>query len=419
MRIITHDSTFESWRNHARNLLEEKVHYNEVVWQSDRTGSLFDFIDTTPLPQASRIKIPRDFIQDAEFVAAFRDESTWPLLYKLAYRIVYEEKNLMHISLDDDVLDFHRRMKLVSRDLHKVRAFVRFKEIKENDKSIYMAWHRPDHRVLKFSAAFFTNRFNGMNWIIFTEDESMSWIDNQLSFGPGISQQEAQAFDQTEELWKTYYGSIFNPGRLKVKMMKKELPVRHWKTLPETEIIDQLIADAPKRLEEFYESQRPSAIQWIPKEATLLELEAALPNCKACGLCDNNAIPVLGMGLANADIVFVLEQPGQEDELKKSLMENGILEENLYFTSSVKAAKKKRPTSFEIGACRPWLKAQLELIKPRILVCVGASAAQSVVGKKILIHEMNGKFFSTHFSEQTIVLQKISDTNLLPSLIAK
>ncbi len=429
MKIITHDSTFESWRKYARNLLEEKIHYNEVVWQSDRTGSLFDFVDAAPASQTSTLKIPRDFIQGAEFVAAFRDDSTWPLLYKLAYRIVYEEKNLMQIELDDDVLDFHRRMRLVSRDLHKVKAFVRFKEIKQNDKSIYMAWHRPDHRVLKFSASFFTNRFNGMNWAIFTEDESMSWIDNQLSFGPGITQQEAQAFDHTEELWKTYYGSIFNPGRLKVKMMKKELPLRHWATLPEAEIIDQLIADAPKRLDEFYESQRPSAVQWVPKgnkEATLPELKAALPNCNACGICSKATAPVFGEGPSTAEIVFVGEQPGNEEDLSgspfvgpagKLLMEAldkaGIKREEVYLTNAVKAFKWKEqsgirkhvnPSAFEIGACRPWVKAELDHIKPRILVCLGASAAQSVFGKMMKVHDSHGKIFQTSFSDKTIIL---------------
>lgn len=67
------------------------------------------------------------------------------------------------IPLDNDVLDFHRRMKLVNRDLHKMHAFVSFKEIKRNDEHLYMARYRPDYRILKFAAPFFTDRFNSMN----------------------------------------------------------------------------------------------------------------------------------------------------------------------------------------------------------------------------------------------------------------
>lgn len=366
-------------------------------------------------------------MKDAAFVAAFRDDSTWPLLYRLAFRLIYENKNLMSIALDNDVLDFHRRMRLVSRDLHKVKAFVRFKEIKKDDESIYMAWHRPDHRVLKFSAPFFTDRFNGMNWVIFTEDESMSWIDNELKFGPGITQQEAQAFDHTEELWKTYYGSIFNPARIKVKAMKKELPVRHWATLPEATIIDDLLREAPKRLEEFYESQRTSAVTLINEGIrTLSELKVAIPHCKACSICPKATAPVFGEGPLDAQIAFVGEQPGNEEDLAGSpfvgpagklfmdaLDQADIKRSDVYLTNAVKGFKWKEqngirkhvsPSSSEISACRAWVKSELEIIKPRILVCLGASAAQSVFGKLMKVHESQGKVFKTSYSDYTIIL---------------
>ncbi len=426
MKIISHNETFDTWRKHARSLLEEKIHFNDVIWQASNSGSLFDCTDVSVGKKSSAIKIPREFIEDAQFVSAFRDESTWNLLYKLAYRIVYENKNLMSLALDNDVLDFHRRMKLVSRDLHKMKAFVRFKEIKKDDQSIYMAWHRPDHRVLKFSAPFFTDRFNGMNWAIFTEEESMSWINNKLEFGPGITQQEAQAFDETEELWKTYYASIFNPGRVKIKMMKSELPVRHWNTLPEAQLIDQLIAEAPARLDAFYESQRPSALQWVPNEASLSELKAALPNCSACGICSKATAPVFGEGPETARIVFVGEQPGNDEDLSGSpfvgpagqlLMEAleiaGILRSEVYLTNAVKAFKWKEqngmrkhvnPSSSDIAACRPWLKHELDIVRPQILVCLGASAAQSVFGKMMKVGDSHGKIFQTSYSDKTLIL---------------
>lgn len=426
MKIVNHDETFDSWRNISRSLLEEKIHFDDVIWQASNGGSLFDCADVSIGKQPSALKIPREFMEDAKFVSSFRDESTWGLLYKLAFRIVYEEKHLMSLALDNDVLDFHRRMKLVSRDLHKMKAFVRFKEIKKNDQSIYVAWHRPDHRVLKLSAPFFTDRFNGMNWAIFTEEESMSWINNKLEYGPGITQQEAQSFDSTEELWKTYYASIFNPGRVKVKMMKSELPVRHWKTLPEAELIDGLIKDAPNRLDAFYKSQRPSALQWVPNEASLPELKAALPNCSACDICSKATAPVNGSGPNDAEIVFVGEQPGLDEDLAGSpfvgpagklfmdaLAIAGINRSEVYLTNAVKAFKWKEsngmrkhvnPSSSDIAACRPWLKTELEIVKPKILVCLGASAAQSVFGKMMKIADSHGKVFQTSFCDQTIIL---------------
>lgn len=427
MKIVSIEPTFESWRKNARTLLEDKIHFDDVVWQTTTTGSLFDFMPDDHRPKTSTIKIPREFIKDAAFVSTYNDDSTWSLLYRLLYRIAYEQKDLMDNPLDNDVLDFHRRMKLVGRDLHKMHAFVRFKEIKHNDESIYMAWHRPDHRILKFSAPFFTDRFNGMNWIIFTEDESMSWINNELSFGPGISQKEAEAYDETEELWKTYYASTFNPARLKVKMMKSELPVRHWATLPEAQLIDGLIKEAPYMVDRFIETQRTSAVASIPVNvSSLSELRTALPNCSACTICSKATNPVFGEGPSDADIVFVGEQPGAEEDIAGSpfvgpagrlfmeaLAKADIQRSDVYLTNAVKAFKWKdqdgfrkhvNPSSFEISACRPWVKAELEMIRPKILVCLGASAAQSVFGKVMKVNDSHGKVFQTALSDYTVIL---------------
>ena len=419
--------TFEAWRNHARVLLVEKTHFDNVIWETSKEGSLFDLITEEGLQKPSLIKIPRDFIKDAEFVSVFNDNSTWSLLYRLLYRIVFEHKNLMDNPLDNDVLDFHRRMKLVGRDLHKMHAFVRFKEIEHNDEHIYMAWHRPDHRILKLAAPFFTDRFNGMNWVIFTAEESMSWIKNELSYGPGISQKDAEAYDETEELWKTYYASTFNPARLKVKMMKSELPVRHWATLPEAQLIDGLIKDAPYMVDKFIETQRTSAVASIPiNVSSLIELGEALPNCSACTICKNATNPVMGEGPQNADIVFIGEQPGFEEDFAcsafvgpagKLLMEAlelaNISREDIYLTNAVKAFKwrdldgfKKHvnPSSFEISACRPWLKTELSIIKPKVIICLGASAAQSIFGKIMKVQESSGKVFKTSYSDYTFIL---------------
>ncbi len=429
MKIIRFNPDFESWRNEARLLLSEKIHFEEIIWQPGHheVVSLFDQMPGDQTTKKSKFSIPREFMEDAQWVAAFRDDSTWSQLYKLAYRLVYEDKNLMQIKLDQDVLNFDRRKKLVTRDLHKMKAFVRFREVKKNDKSIYVAWHRPDHHVLKFSASFFTDRFNGMNWIIFTEEESMSWIDNQLEFGPGLSQKEAEVFDATEELWKTYYGSIFNPARIKIQAMKNELPVRHWKTLPEASLIDQLIAEAPARLEEFYLSQRPSAAKLIPENpGSLNEIKNQLSNCKACTICEKATAPVFGSGNIHARIVFVGEQPGNEEDMQgipfvgpaglvfnQALKKSGLRREEIYVTNAVKAFKWKNmegfrqhrsPVAEEISACRPWVKAELDFIKPEILVCLGGSAAQSIFGKLMQVTESRGKIFKTNFSDHTIVM---------------
>lgn len=128
----------------------------------------------------------------------------------------------------------------------------------------------------------------------------------------------------------------------------------------------------------------------------------------------------------NAEIVFVGEQPGFEEDIAgtpfvgpagrlflDALDQADINREEVYLTNAVKGFKfqsrdgfKKHvnPSSFEISACRPWLKAELEMIRPKILVCLGSSAAQSVFGKVMRVHESHGKVFQTSLSDYTIIL---------------
>ena len=75
-----------------------------------------------------------------------------------------------------------------------------------------------------------------MQWSVLTPDESAHWDQRELVFGPGVPASEAPRTDELEELWRTYYASIFNPARIKLNAMKREMPVRHWKTLPETQL---------------------------------------------------------------------------------------------------------------------------------------------------------------------------------------
>lgn len=414
---------FDEWRLKAGQLLVSKVAPEKINWITSDDGFHFgeDWIDQ---PVTESPLLPREFFDKAQVVSAFRDDSTWSLLYRVAWRILTEEKNLLQIALDDDVREFESRYRLVMRDIHKMKAFVRFKEIKQGDKIIYMAWHRPDHRIVRLAAPFFKDRFNGMNWVIMTEDESMSWDQSEIHFSAGIPQHEALMEDSSEDLWKTYYAAIFNPSRIKISTMKKELPVRHWKTLPETELIDSLIDEAPERLKVFYESQRPQIIE--QRQLSYPEIKEGLKSCRACSICEKASGPVMGEGPMNARIMFIGEQPGNEEDLQgrpfigpagqlleKAFKRRGFNRDDVYVTNAVKGFKwiyqssmrwHRSANASEISACKPWLKQELTLLKPEIVVCLGRSAAQSLLGKMIKMEEVRGKFFRSSVCDKTIIL---------------
>ncbi len=415
---------FDEWRDKARRLLSQNVAPEDVYFKTTDDG--FSFEEPLPdLPVDPNLRISREFMADARIVCAHRDDTTLSLLYRIAWRLVYENRDLLKDPLDEDLVDFHHRKKLVTRDMHKMKAFVRFKEVPVDGKSVYMAWHDPDHRIVRLVAPFFKDRFNGMNWVIMTRDETVSWDGKELSFAPGVEAHEVDLSDEKEDLWKTYYKSIFNPGRIKISAMKKELPVRHWKTLPESELITSLIQEAPQRLQTFYDSQKPAA-PVAKSYASIDELNASLEKCRACGICPQSRGPVKGAGPSRAKVMVIGEQPGNEEDLQglpfigpagklltRAFEASGHNRDDYYLTNAVKGFKfipkenfrlHRSASSAEISTCRPWLREEIALVKPELIVCLGRSAAQSLTGKLVKIEDVRGRFFETPFAKKTVIL---------------
>ena len=256
---------FEHWRNIARSAMKAGVPPDQIdLRDNDGQQSLFGTFgddeyseirasDTNGTP-ILKPRVSKQLLTLAEKVACHRASERWNLLYRIVWRINTTQPHLLEIRTDDDVIRLFKFEKEVRRDAHKMKAFVRFRKVIRDGEEFYVAWHRPDHRIVRLVAPFFSRRFNGMNWTIMTPDESVVWDQTQLIYDKGLPRSAAPDSDELEELWKTYYANIFNPARVKVKMMKSEMPVRYWSTLPEAEIIGDLLADAPRRVEAMIQS---------------------------------------------------------------------------------------------------------------------------------------------------------------------
>jgi DNA polymerase len=233
---------FESWRNAARQFLAGDIPPEQIVWTNEQQGSL--------LP-AARIgsgldgfAVPAGFLELAKTVSCHDGNDKWPLLYRILYRLRAENRNLLQIVSDADVSTAKRMEKAVNRDVHKFHAFVRFRKLDVDDDEIFVAWYEPHHQTVERATPFFARRFGSMKFSILTPKGCAHWDLKQLSFSPPATRSMAPSQDETEEFWLLYYRSIFNPFRLKVNAMKKELPVRHWSTLPEAPLIPELIREA-------------------------------------------------------------------------------------------------------------------------------------------------------------------------------
>ncbi|WP_294284827.1 TIGR03915 family putative DNA repair protein, partial [uncultured Sphingomonas sp.] len=239
MRIITLPTPddFDAWRDAARPLAAADVPPDDIVWQvGDTPADLFATVADdapAPPPPSGTLSVPRAFIDLARSVVLSSDPERFALLYSALARLRREPK-LIEDQADPLVRRLEGLAKSVRRDIHKMRAFLRFREEQDDEGTRYVAWFEPDHHIVRANAAFFVNRFASMHWSILTPEVSLHWDGKALSEGPGAQKADAPDGDPTEEVWKTYYASIFNPARVKIGAMLKEMPRKYWKNMPET-----------------------------------------------------------------------------------------------------------------------------------------------------------------------------------------
>lgn len=400
-------TNFDEWRQTARQLLTEGREPYLVDWHSSEQGQKNLFAGEVLSPSIVSnipIRISPDFVELARRISCHRDPEKWSLLYLALWRLVKEEKHLLRLSTDPLVHRLRQMDAQVRRDSHKAKAFVRFRLLEEEGEEHYIAWHRPDHKILPLVAPFFKRRFSVMRWTICTPDESVAWDGEKLQFGPGIPAVDVTHEDKFEDVWRVYYRATFNPARIKIKMMKQEMPVRHWATLPEARIIPELLAKAQTRVQKMIDTQegdRETAAHYLPQEFSYPALKSAAAHCRGCNLYCNATQTVFGEGPLDARIMLVGEQPGDEEDLQGRVfvgpagqLLNGIVEkagmtrQDFYITNAVKhfrfihkpeRREHQAPDSRNIIACKPWLQTEIRLIRPHVIVALGVTAGRSLI----------------------------------------
>ena len=430
--LLADEDDFEGWRDGARALALAGVPPREVTWQVGQGGGdLFGDEAPPPVAEGPAFGVPRAFLTLAQSVICHSDPERFALLYTLLCRIRADAK-AMKDSADPLVQRLERMAKEVRRDLHKMHAFVRFREVAEEDGGTrFVAWFEPDHHIVRATAGFFVRRFAGMRWSILTPELSIHWDGQSLREGPGATRAEAPGDDPVEEVWKTYYSSIFNPARLKVGAMLKEMPKKYWKNMPETALVRQLVAGAQGRETAMVEASKrklsETEVEGLtradraerriePGGNALGAWQAILADAKACTRCHLYKLgtqTVFGEGPLDAKIMFVGEQPGDQEDLAgrpfvgpagqlfdRALGEAGVDRAQTYVTNAVKHFKFERrgkrrihqkPEGPEIEACRWWIEQERTLIRPPVTVALGATAARSLFGRVMTISRVRGQ----------------------------
>lgn len=219
----------QAWRDAARGFLSTATPPDQIIWGDVRSEPDL-FARSTKSAQQANHTVPRSFISLANTVVWHSDPERFARLYAFLWR-VKDAPHLMSDRGDRDLSRLRQMEKNVRRCQHKMKAFVRFREISAPDatRRSFAAWFEPTHNTVEPTADFFARRFADMDWRILTPKVSAIFEDGKLTFQAGQSKPQLPE-DASEELWITYFRNIFNPARLKVQAMQSEMPKKYWKT---------------------------------------------------------------------------------------------------------------------------------------------------------------------------------------------
>ncbi|CAN7230879.1 UdgX family uracil-DNA binding protein [Phenylobacterium sp. LjRoot219] len=453
---------FEGWRGAARSLRARGVRPPDVLWTVEGrelfAGTALSGRESPLRGSVERaiFHVPREFLELAEAVVLHRSNERFDLLYRLLWRLA-EEPHLLHVASDPEVAKARSYARQVEQAAHKMKAFVRFRQVADAEgQEAFVAWFEPAHRVAESVAPFFARRFANMRFSILTPDVCVHWDTQALAFTPGADPADAPPADALEDYWRTYYAAIFNPARLNPHAMQREMPKRYWRNLPEARLIPELIARAEAQVEDMVrqapseptrrvvrQAQRASRdAPWDGQPPTSLEeIVAGVQLCRRCELWREATQGVAGEGPRTARLMFVGEQPGDQEDLAgqpfvgpagqvldKALAAAGVPRAETYVTNAVKHFKHelrgkrrlhKTPDTGEVSACRWWLDSERRLVRPRVVVALGATAALAVFGKPQPIAEMRQHAIQLPDQGQGVVTYHPSYLLRVPDAAAK
>jgi uracil-DNA glycosylase len=419
--------TVAAWRATVRRLAAEGTPPDAVTWSVGEAHP--DLLSALPVSRgASRpIRLTHEAVTGLQEAMLHRDPERFALGHATVLRLSHGALRWGDRS-DPAMRRLLSMASAVRRDIHKMHAFVRFRELpKEGARRRFCAWFEPDHPVAEAAGPFFARRFGDMDWAIATPLVTLVFAGGALSCQPTTAP-PPPAEDATEDLWRTYFGAIFNPARLNTRAMQAEMPAKYWKNLPEARLIPDLVRAAPAavaRMHAAATSTAPPAWQAraararaaLPARAaapaTLAEAAAQAAACARCPLHGPATQTVWGEGPENAALMIVGEAPGDAEDLRgrpfagpagqvldAALAMAGIDRAKVYLTNAVKHFRfqprgKRRlhqnPDAGHVEQCRWWLDLERRLVRPRVILGLGATAALALTGSGARIASRRGR----------------------------
>jgi len=410
--------TFAEWREAARDLLVWGVPPEAVTWSTPQAGGdLFTSSQaaagpqhhafTASMPTHNPPHVPRSLMEMLQSAACCRVPDRWAFLYRVMWRWQQGEHDVQSPA-DEDGARLNAMVKAVRREEHDMHAYIRFRERPADaGPPRFVAWYEPRHDVLPQVADHFVSRMGKVSWMIATPEASVLWDGHTLHNTGPLAGKAEDLEDAGEALWLTYYRSIFNPARLNTAVMQQHITSDRWKNLPEGKIVPHMVSEAAMGARKIGQAQavgqrKGTTIPIAPADAQPERQQPTrLDECRRCELWQFATQAVPGEGPKHAPIMFVGEQPGDQEDLAGQpfvgpagkLLDQvceaaGVDRDTIYVTNAVKHFKweprgkrrlHKTPAQREIEACHYWLDKELAHVKPTVIVALGATALKSVL----------------------------------------
>jgi uracil-DNA glycosylase len=407
--VLSAETDWQGWRHAARQLVLAGAEPASLTWRvGGKPGAL---------PEASGgFHLPRSFVDLAAVAFQAREPERFGLLYSLVWR-THAGETLPH---DDPDLMLARRLALsVRADAHRMRTNMRFMPVGEDGGTRHLGWFAPAHFVLPANAQLIARRFPGLVWSIVTPDGSAHWDGAQLLFGAGL--RHANDDETLLAWWEAHRPQVLD-GAVEGN------------SVPEAEAVDE----APRSPE--LPALGPIV---LPSELEPSLARAALESwaCRRCPLFEAATQPVFGEGPKGASVMFVGEQPGDQEDvigrpfvgpagqlMDRAMEEAGLDRRQVYVTNAVKHFKftprgKRRihqtPEAPEIRACNFWLDVEKVQIRPKLLVAMGGTAARAVLGRAVSITRERGRAITLEDGQRVFVTVHPSYLLRLPDHAAR
>ena len=380
--VLANETDWEGWRKATRSLVLAGVTPEDVRWSVRSHDEEGDPVQE----ETGSFGVSRALVSMASLAIQARDRARFDLLYRLVWRANAGEK-----ADAEETRRAHGLAFAVRAEAHKMRTLLRYLPMQEGNRTRYLGWYEPAHYVLEANSQLIARRFPDLVFSILTPDGGAHWDGTELRFSSGVA--SVSDDEALQSWWRKHHASLLRDARVGI-------------AIPEAEQLDE-VPRPPDR-----PALGPVVLS-LHADAPLQEAMHEASDCRRCHLHELATQTVFGEGPAHAKVLFVGEQPGDQEDvigrpfvgpagqiMDRAMEEAGIDRRTVYITNAVKHFKfeprgkrriHKTPEAPEIQACRFWLDVELVRLRPKLVVAMGGTAARALLGRAVTITRERGR----------------------------